>query len=711
MAGLPISIGSVGVKIIPDMRGFVEKITAATKKITDVHIGIDVDSLAAETKLAAVTEMVDALDGRNIDINVGVDRAAVAAGQLALFDLESAVTDLSTSMDGVGVSASEWVPIMAPVGPAAVEAGAGATAGAGGFSLLGAAILGVIALAGPLTAVLIPALFGLATVVASVTAGIGVFAIAFVPLAKAVEAFRKAQLDPTTANLQALQKTLVGMPGAGRGLVLFIGTKLWPAFQKIQRAAERGLFPGLLKGLKAVMPLVQPLTKFVGSLARTLGDLAASAGKALNDKFWRGFFAFVTATAGPTLKTFAQIIGEVAKGIARMFEALGPMTQKIGQAILGLATQFAQWTASDSFTKFIAYMETNGPIFASLLGDLVVVGVKFLEAFAPLATVLLNLIAPVTQLLSALNPTELAYVVAAVLSIGTGFGLVAVAITGAALLIKEHWTAVKGFFEGIGHWFAGPFVGFFTSMGSDIEGAALAVAHAMEAAWNGVKSAVAAVGHWFAGPLVNFFTSGAHDVQAVFRGIVRVATDIGGGIKDAFQSVVHFIGGLPGKIAHAASGMWDGIKDAFRSAINWIIDGWNRLQFTLPKVNTHIPGVGTIGGWTLGTPDIPRLELGGIVTSPTLAMIGEGREPEVVAPLSRLPDLIPRQSMSPLVSGAGLVTPDGRLLAEVRGLRKDTVARLAGLERAVYGVGPDVADALNGTSKTAKHKGTARASS
>src|SRR5205814_565610 len=65
-----------------------------------------------------------------------------------------------------------------------------------------------------------------------------------------------------------------------------------------------------------------------------------------------------------------------------------------------------------------------------------------------------------------------------------------------------------------------------------------------------------------------------------------------------------------------------------------IIDGWNRLEFKLPTVDTHIPGVGKIGGWSLGTPNIPRLATGGVVTSPTLALIGEAG-PEAVIPLSQ----------------------------------------------------------------------------
>lgn len=104
-------------------------------------------------------------------------------------------------------------------------------------------------------------------------------------------------------------------------------------------------------------------------------------------------------------------------------------------------------------------------------------------------------------------------------------------------------------------------------------------------------------------------------------------------ISDKFDDVVGYVKGLPARFTTAASGMFDGIKDAFRAAINFVIDGWNGLSFTLPEVNTHIPGVGTVGGFTLSTPNIPRLAAGGIVNQPTLALIGEAG-PEAVVPLN-----------------------------------------------------------------------------
>ena len=71
-------------------------------------------------------------------------------------------------------------------------------------------------------------------------------------------------------------------------------------------------------------------------------------------------------------------------------------------------------------------------------------------------------------------------------------------------------------------------------------------------------------------------------------------------------------------------------KAAFRT-VAWL---WNntvgKLSFTVPG---WVPG---IGGKGFNVPDIPMLADGGIVTGPTLAMIGEGREPEAVIPLSKM---------------------------------------------------------------------------
>jgi len=119
---------------------------------------------------------------------------------------------------------------------------------------------------------------------------------------------------------------------------------------------------------------------------------------------------------------------------------------------------------------------------------------------------------------------------------------------------------------------------------------------------------------------------------SVIAAVAEKARAVAATVRDKFLGLVDFFRSLPGRIAGATYGMWNGIKDSFRNAINWIVGRWNNLSFSLPGVS--IPGIGDVGGFTLNTPNIPMLANGGIVTRPTLAMIGEAG-PEAVVPLSR----------------------------------------------------------------------------
>jgi len=75
--------------------------------------------------------------------------------------------------------------------------------------------------------------------------------------------------------------------------------------------------------------------------------------------------------------------------------------------------------------------------------------------------------------------------------------------------------------------------------------------------------------------------------------------------------------------------------DIFKSVFNGIATIWNntigKIEITIPDI-PGLPGRGK----TFGIPNIPYLANGGIVTGPTLAMIGEGRGPEAVIPLDRM---------------------------------------------------------------------------
>lgn len=145
----------------------------------------------------------------------------------------------------------------------------------------------------------------------------------------------------------------------------------------------------------------------------------------------------------------------------------------------------------------------------------------------------------------------------------------------------------------------------------------------------------------------------AYNKSDTFRRIVDTAFRAVGNAADAMWSLIKTalgkIGDLllnftgPGllikhwdKVKEAGSAAFNGIRDVARTAFNAIASLWNstvgKLSFTIPS---WVPGLGG-SGWNV--PDIPMLAAGGIVTRPTLAIIGEAG-PEAVVPLSRMSGL------------------------------------------------------------------------
>ncbi|PYG90135.1 hypothetical protein LY28_00015 [Ruminiclostridium sufflavum DSM 19573] len=148
----------------------------------------------------------------------------------------------------------------------------------------------------------------------------------------------------------------------------------------------------------------------------------------------------------------------------------------------------------------------------------------------------------------------------------------------------------------------------------------------------------------------------------VFNGIIDVVgtavaiiSDVVKGIIKALRGIIDFIAGVFTAdwerswkgIKEFFGGIFDGIVGIFKGAINLIIDGLNVLIGALNTVKFDMPDwVPGIGGKEFGIniPKIPKLANGGLVSAPTLAMVGDNRnavaDPEVVSPLSKLQEML-----------------------------------------------------------------------
>ena len=104
------------------------------------------------------------------------------------------------------------------------------------------------------------------------------------------------------------------------------------------------------------------------------------------------------------------------------------------------------------------------------------------------------------------------------------------------------------------------------------------------------------------------------------------------GFRNVVDAVFRFIGSAVSGSIDLIKGYFSTVLGFYKSIFNGIASLWNN---TIGKLSFKVPGwVPGLGGKGFDVPNIPMLAAGGIVTAPTLAMIGEAG-PEAVVPLSR----------------------------------------------------------------------------
>lgn len=150
-------------------------------------------------------------------------------------------------------------------------------------------------------------------------------------------------------------------------------------------------------------------------------------------------------------------------------------------------------------------------------------------------------------------------------------------------------------------------------------------------------------------------------------------------LKNAFQAVADFFGAVVETIGDLFSRVTDLITRPFQLAFDGIMWLWDHTVGAVwqqlfggsnPKVFSGTVGK-NISSQALA--NIPAMASGAVVTRPTLAMIGEGREPEAVLPLSRLDSMLGDDRRS------------GPVVLAERSIRDLASAILAGADRVARG--------------------------
>ena len=239
-------------------------------------------------------------------------------------------------------------------------------------------------------------------------------------------------------------------------------------------------------------------------------------------------------------------------------------------------------------------------------------------------------------------------------------------------------TGVKDLIGGIATWLTSTAGKPLTTAINTFKAIFSKIKEAVDAVVKGVKETISTIATWLKDTAGTALSTAVGVFAGLFNKIKEGAEGAVRGVKDAINGVVTWIWGKIQAVRNAASA----VAGAIKAPINAIINGWNSLSFDIPKVS--IPSVkilgkkiggGSLGGGHIGFPYIHPLATGGVVSQPTLAMVGEGQGREIVAPEALL-----RQIM-------GEHRPDVRVFigdTELRGIvRTEYVNATNGLARSL----------------------------
>ena len=193
-----------------------------------------------------------------------------------------------------------------------------------------------------------------------------------------------------------------------------------------------------------------------------------------------------------------------------------------------------------------------------------------------------------------------------------------------------------------------------------------------------IRGALSLVGAIITAP----FRLGVAGVRAIVGGIGGAFKGVAGAVASAVAGV---FGALIGPFQRAWSWIQSNILSPIRSAWNGIAGVVNRASFEVEVPSNkltkalHLDGL----GFRLGLPKLPMLAAGGWVTAPTLALVGEGRSAEVVAPEPMLRQILREElaagSVSVTVNGA--LDPDA-VARQIEHLLTQRARRVGGVTRA-----------------------------
>jgi len=401
---------------------------------------------------------------------------------------------------------------------------------------------------------------------------------------------------------KALQDPIKGVTALSRAGVTFSQAQK----DQIKNFVETG---DLLSAQKLILGEVESQVGGVAAAGTTASeklslmfqDLQENIGAALLPIFQR-LVGFLSEKVIPAVKELAEKYGpKLREAFDRIRERLEPLVRMLAEKLVGAFRKVAEF-ASENKEAVVAFIAVLAG--AAAIAGIVALGAAIAGLFNPVSLIIVGIAALVAGIVYAYNHFEgFRKVVESVIEYFKA------AWPDVQKVIETVFAAVSGLFD----FFIGYVKWAWSTFGDDLLKVVTGVFNVLKGIFDFFLGLFS--GNW----------------GRMLDGLVTAVRGIGGILAGAFGAAFELVKTV---VVGAIQGIWWAIK----GVMNLIIGGWESLINSFVRgVNLMIRGVNLLPGPDLpqiAGVNLPRLAEGGIVTRPTIAMIGEAG-PEAIIPLSR----------------------------------------------------------------------------
>lgn len=443
-----------------------------------------------------------------------------------------------------------------------------------------------------------------------------------------------------------------------------LGGDLMQGIERIVTDNMPGIASSLSNSLSVVAPVFESAEQAINDMSDSLSRVydnyirptIESSTKAISSiislfvKGWNNYIQPIIEKLGQGFSdTIDKHISPMIKKILEMVESFQEMSQVIN-AYVGPTIGFIVEQLTRVLAPAIEYIGEVWRVLSNTISDVlggiadflkgvfdIITGIltgdmsKIFDGFTETGDAIMNILSTILTGLLDLTVAVLKFIWDTIVAIFQGIwdGIVAI-FTPLGEWFAERWNDITTVLADVAKWFGDVF----------------------QKAWDALTNVFSSIGTWF-GERWNDVTTALANVATWFGNIFKTAFEA---VKNAFSTIGSFFSGVWTTVknifVNAGQMVGSAVGGAFKSAVNAVlgtienvVNGFIGMINGVIGLINKIPGV-SLG--SVGTISLPRLARGGIVDSPTVAMIGEAGK-EVVMPLENTGFL---QTMGRIVGGA-----------------------------------------------------------